>query len=231
MGDPLDDDARETDRLAALGSLAAEIVHEIRNPLVSVKSFLDLLPEQEGKVDLGFLRIASEEVRRIERLLGALMQHARPSRDEVAACAVAPALESVAVLVGHRAAQREIALEVEVAADLPAVGLAPDALRQVLLNLTLNALDATTPRGDVSLSARGVGEQVEIAVSDRGPGVPAALRERVFEPFFSGKAGRAGGLGLAICRRLVEESGGSIEVGDRPGGGARFVLRLPRSGA
>jgi signal transduction histidine kinase len=117
-----------------------------------------------------------------------------------------------------------------VPAALAASAIAEDALRQVLLNLVLNALDATPRGGDVRLLARGLGRAVEIAVEDRGPGVPRALRRRVFEPFFSTRTDRPGGLGLAIARRLVEEAGGTIAITDRPEGGSRFRVRLPAVG-
>jgi signal transduction histidine kinase len=102
-------------------------------------------------------------------------------------------------------------------------------LRQVALNLALNAIEATPPGGVVRLEARAAtqGHDVLIAVVDQGPGLPEPLRTRVFEPFFSTKPGRPGGLGLAISRRIVDEAGGAIEISDRPGGGAVFVLRLP----
>lgn len=111
--------------------------------------------------------------------------------------------------------------------ELPATTLAGDALRQVLLNLAINALEATPRGGDVRLSARALGHALEVSVADRGPGVPPELRARVFEPFFSTKPERPGGLGLGISRRVVEEAGGTLSVVDRPGGGAVFRARLP----
>jgi signal transduction histidine kinase len=232
----LDDAVRELDRLAGLGGLVAEIVHEVRNPLVSIKTFLDLLPERLDDPDFRgeFLEVARDEMRRIERLLDLVLDHARPRRAEAEApqearrgAAPDEAIRAVARLLAHRAAARGVRLEAHAAAGLPAAAIAPDALRQVLLNLAVNAIEATPADGDVRLSARALGRALELRVEDRGPGVPAELRRRIFEPFFSTRRERPGGLGLAISRRIVEEAGGTLVAGARPGGGSCFRVRLP----
>ena len=99
----------------------------------------------------------------------------------------------------------------------------------MLLNLLLNAIDATFPGGRVLLSAKRVGDSVEIIVSDEGPGVPTDLRSEIFEPFFSMRSDNAGGLGLAIARRIIQDAGGEIRVSDRDTGGAEFAVRLAAS--
>jgi signal transduction histidine kinase len=226
----LDAEVRRLDRLAALGGLVAEIVHEIRNPLVSVKTFLQLLPEREEDPEFreSFLQVASEEVRRIERLLDAVLQHGRPAPPRRAdSSASAPEVfESVAQLVGHRATERGVRLEIDVPQELSEIRIPADALRQVVLNLSLNAIDATASGGCVRLRARGTRDQVVITVEDEGPGIPSELASRIFEPFVSTKEDRPGGLGLAITRRIVEEAEGTIEVADRPNQGSAFTLRL-----
>jgi signal transduction histidine kinase len=97
----------------------------------------------------------------------------------------------------------------------------------VVLNLVLNALDATPRGGRVRLALRAAGGEAELRVEDEGPGVAPELRERVFEPFFSTKPDAPGGLGLAISRRIAEEAGGALRLEDAPGGGSCFALRLP----
>jgi signal transduction histidine kinase len=227
----LETEVRRLHRLAALGGLVAEIVHEIRNPLVSVKAFLQLLPEREGDPEFreSFLQVASEEVRRIERLLDAVLQHGRPA-PPVRVDATSPAadaFESVAQLVGHRAAERGGRLEIEAGRELPDVRIGSDALRQVVLNLILNAIDATPSGGRVRLRAHASRSHVVIVVEDEGPGIPPELVSRIFEPFVSTKETQPGGLGLAITRRIVEEANGTIEVAERPEGGSAFTVRLP----
>jgi len=232
----LDGEVRRLDRLAALGSLVTEIVHEIRNPLVSVKTFLQLLPERADDPDFHerFHRVASDELRRIERLLDGVLRHARPSEGNglvrsQASADPGEAIDSVRQLVSFRAADRDVALQLCPPGALPRVGLAEDGLRQVLLNLTLNAIDATPPGGAVRLAAQAEAECLVLCLEDDGPGVPEPLRARLFEPFFTTKGDRPGGLGLAISQRIVEEAGGRIRALAGASGGARFEVSLPRA--
>ena len=228
----LDEEVRRLDRLAALGDLVAEVVHEVRNPLVSVKTFLQLLPQriEEPEFRVRFFDVVTSELRRIERLLDVVLDQARPRAAQApdASTQVGPVLASVARLLTHRALERGIQIEAETAESLPPARVGEDRLRQVVLNLALNAIDATPQGGRVRLTARRDEAGVEVLVEDQGPGVPPELRLRIFEPFFSTKGDRPGGLGLTISRRIVEESGGSVAVDERPGGGAIFRVRLQR---
>jgi signal transduction histidine kinase len=224
-------EVRRLDRLAALGELVAEIVHEIRNPLVSVKTFLQLLPERAAEPEFQgrFREVAAEELRRIERLLDLVLAHASPdaARREDDGAELAAVCESVLQLVSHRAADLGVGVELDAPGPALRVAVSGDSLRQVVLNLVLNALDATPRGGRVRVSAAAAGGAAELRVEDEGPGVPAELRERVFEAFFSSKPDAPGGLGLAISRRIVEDAGGTIGAGESPGGGGCFQLRLP----
>jgi len=231
----LDEAVQSLDRRAALGELVAEIVHEVRNPLVSVKTFLQLLPSRLDDREFleDFRQVVIDEVARLERLLDSVLQHSRPNDGDEAngtAC-VGEAFERVARLLDHRASERRVRLERPVEANAPQVAMSRDALRQVVLNLTLNALDAARAVGRVGLDARSRsgsdGRWVEIRVEDDGPGIAPADRRRIFETFYSTRADRPGGLGLAISRRLVETAGGSIRAGEAEGGGAAISVRLP----
>jgi signal transduction histidine kinase len=226
----LDEGVRRLDRLAALGNLVAEIVHEVRNPLVSVKTFVQLLPERQDDPEfrIRFSEVVESELRRIERLLDVVLEHARPrtAAPPSTCTAVGPVLDSVARLLAHRALEQGVALSAHSPPDLPGVAMGEDSLRQVVLNLALNAIDATPAAGAVRLVAARVPEGIEVRVEDEGPGVPIALREQVFEPFFSTRRDRPGGLGLAISRRIVEEAGGLLTITDRIGGGSAFRFGL-----
>jgi signal transduction histidine kinase len=231
----LDAAVQALDRRASLGDLVAEIVHEVRNPLVSVKTFLQLLP---GRLDdpeflEDFRSVALDEVVRLERLVDSVLQHARPSAEDATrgVAGVGETFEAIVRLTEHRAKEGRVALAWAVEPGVDEVAMARDALRQVVLNLSMNAIDATPAGGRVDLAARAQsvsdGRWVELRITDEGPGIPVAERRRIFDAFYSTRADRVGGLGLAISRRLVEAAGGSIRAGEAPGGGAAITVRLP----
>jgi signal transduction histidine kinase len=223
--------AAEQERLAVVGELAASLAHEIRNPLTGVRSLAQRLAEEE--VDAARCRryggVILEEVGRVERLVANLLGLARRPGPAAApegppvATPLEPLFQDLALLVSGRARRARVRFTTEAAGSAAA---APrEALAQVLLNLLLNAL-AHAPEGStVSLSARDADGVVEVAVRDAGPGIPAAERVRIWEPFHSGGGGT--GLGLAVVRRVAREHGWTISVNDAPGGGAEFRLRMP----
>ena len=230
----MDDAVARLDRLAALGGLVTEIVHEIRNPLVAVKTFLQLLPERRNDPEFhdGFRMLVGEEVQRLERMLDDLLRHARPrSTPSIGEGAhIGEAAETTLQLLRYRCRERGIELETRIRPDLPALGLAPDALRQLLLNLLLNATQVTPRGGAIRLHADWspeVANHLVMSVEDDGPGIEPELAARIFEPFWTRRSEGAGGLGLAICKRIVEDAGGSISVETGPGGGARLCVELP----
>lgn len=226
----LDGEVRRLDRLASLGDLVAEIVHEVRNPLVSLKTFLQLLPERIDELEFRtrFFDLVTSELRRIERLLDVVLSHARPRvvAPEGATTSVGAVAESVARLVAHRALENGVTLETQLADELPGASIGEDALRQVVLNLVLNAIAASPSGAVVRVSGRRARGGIELWIDDAGPGMPREIREQVFEPFVSTKQDHPGGLGLAISRRIVEEAGGRIRFEDRKQGGTRFRVLL-----
>ena len=222
--------AAEQERLAVVGELSASLAHEIRNPLTGVRSLAQRLAEEEIPEEKRrrYASVILEEVGRVERLVANLLGIAKRAprvRDADARTPLAPLFDDLALLVAGRAEKAGVRL----AAD--ARGLtAPSArepLAQALLNLLLNAVAHTPAGGAVSLAAREVEGGIEVAVRDGGPGVPQAERGRIWEPFHSGGAGT--GLGLAVVRRVAREEGWTAEVGDAPGGGAEFRIRIPRA--
>lgn len=219
--------AAEGERLAVLGELTASLAHEIRNPLTGVRSLAQRLAEEE--IDeprrRRYAGVILEETGRVERLVSNLLGVAKraPRAAAAAPTPLDPLFEDLLLLVGARADRAGVRLLADgagIAARAPR-----ETLAQVLLNLLLNAVAHSRRGGAVELSARDAGNRVEVRVRDAGPGVPAAERERIWEPFYSGTGST--GLGLAVVRRLAREEGWSVEVGDAPGGGAEFVLRVP----
>lgn len=224
----LEEQVRRSERMAALGRMAAGIAHEIRNPLSSIKGFAAILGAK-AEADPGARRIArvmQQEVERLNRAVTELLEFARPMDLELGPRAVKDLFEHARRLVQDDAERRRVEIRCTVEpADL-VIRVDPDRFAQILLNLELNALQAMDGGGRIELSAVLTGDQVLITVADSGPGIAPADLPHVFDPYFTTKADGVG-LGLAIVNKLVEAHGGSIEAAGAPGRGARFTLRLP----
>lgn len=215
------------ERLAALGELAAVVAHEVRNPLGSVFNALGALrrmlrPEGEARM---LLDIVGEEADRLNAIVGDLLDFARPSKPSIRPEPVEPILDEVlAAALAQAAPALEVVRDVE--ESLPPVPADARQLRQALLNVAQNAVQAMPQGGRLTVRARQDGEELRIELADTGPGVPAELREKVFEPFFSTRA-TGTGLGLAVVRRVLQDHRGTAAVEEAPGGGTAVVLRLP----
>lgn len=222
-----------TERLASVGRLAAGLAHEIGNPIAAILSFQELL--LDGELDdeqREFLERMKRETERVHRILRDLLDFARPTartEDEDKTASVREVVDQVVALVRPQKALNEVALSVDLDESLPAVAMHPERLEQVLLNLILNAADAVPrPDGHITVEAEADESSVRITVEDDGGGIAPSVRERLFEPFVTTKdVGQGTGLGLAVCRGLIEATGGTITVEDGTEG-ARFVLTLPR---
>ncbi|MFZ5472191.1 MAG: ATP-binding protein [Myxococcota bacterium] len=234
----------QADRLVAMGTLAASVAHEINNPLAYVIESLRLLDEElaslSAEPEAAGARQRLEHVRRwlpatregldrVRVITRDLQTFSRTPDEQSAPVDVRRALESALQLVGKTLRERaQLVLEVD---ELPPVWANEARLVQVFTNLLLNAAQAV--EGDASaqevrVSARVEGAQVSVEISDSGPGIPEQIRGRIFEPFVTTKpVGEGTGLGLFVCRNLIEAMGGTIDAENRPQGGAFFRVRLP----
>lgn len=224
----------QSDKLAALGQLAATIAHEVRNPLAVMRSAAQTLSETLPPAGGGEPRQASEfiiaEIDRLANVVNSILAYARPLQVNARAVPVDELLDRVLLLASADLAARQVHVETESAADVPALHGDADLLSQLLLGLLGNAADAMVAGGRVRLGASGDRGSVRLHVVDTGPGVPVELRQRIFEPFFTTRPGGEGtGLGLSICRTLIERSGGTISAESRPGVGTTFTLWLPEA--
>lgn len=225
-----------SERLASVGRLAAGLAHEIGNPIAALIGLQDLL--LEGGLDENeqrdFLKRMRKESERINKILRDLLAFARPGKvnsgDPAAPGDLASVVNDVATLVAPQKALKEVTLELDVPQDLPLVSMSREHLTQVLLNLVLNAADAVGPGGRVRVAAEPSPRGVALSVEDNGPGVDPKILGRLFEPFATTKeVGKGTGLGLAVCRGLVEAAGGTIALDATYSEGARFVVDLPRA--
>jgi len=226
--------AQVAEKLAAVGTMTAGLSHEIRNPLNAAALQLAVLErrvhrlkgaEQESLLEP--LRLVRDEIGRLEHLLEDFLQFARPRELNLAPLDAATAVESVVGFLTGDAERRGITLEHVVAPGLAPARADPERLRQVRMNLALNALEVTPSGGRVRIEARGADRDVLFAVDDSGPGVASEARERLFEPFFTTKPSGSG-LGLAIVHAIVTQHGGTVSMETSPLGGARFAVRLPQ---
>jgi two-component system sensor histidine kinase HydH len=222
----------EHQHLAAVGRLAGSVAHEVRNPLSAVRGLVQYLAkgEKPGSERAEYAAAAVAEVDRLERVVSGLLEYTRPREPRRVSLDVAESLASAVSLMSDDARAQGVEIVLQAPADLPPVAADPDQVRQVLVNLLVNALEAVDGRGRVEAAAGSAGGRVEVTVDDDGPGLPEGDPEQLFDPFFSTRQ-RGTGLGLAIARRIARAHGGELSAGPSPAGGARFTLSLPGEGS
>lgn len=225
----LERELAERERLASLGRMAATVAHEIKNPLSAIKSIAQVMREDE-QLNHEYerdLRLIVGETDRLSQSVTQLLSFARKESAAEQPLGVDELLQSVIDLFRVNAREQGVNLECEIRVGTKLTGKCVSAVRDAVSNLVLNALQATPSGGCVNLVADAVNGELSITVADSGAGVPADLRERIWEPFFTTRQ-RGTGLGLAIVRKRVQEVGGSASLGTATNGsGAVFHLRLP----
>jgi len=235
----LEDRLRRSDRLAAIGELAAGLAHEIKNPLTSLLTFSRHLSRrfEDPEFRQKFLSVVPRELERINDIVERLLELSRPAPLTFKPLRLPALLERVLELYGNRLEAQSVRVARDWRRDVPAVWADQEALYRALVNLVANALDAMPRGGTLALrvgwseaetlaGARPGGRRVAIEVEDSGVGIEPADLDRVFNPFFSNKEGGTG-LGLALTQKIVEDHGGSIDVRSAPGAGALFRIVLP----
>lgn len=212
-------------QLAVVGEMSAGVLHEARNLLTGVVGLSLIRSNEEFHLDL--LR---SEAARCSKLLNTFLSSASRAPGYPTAVDSGEVVQAIASLLAHEAATKRCTLVPQVPEDSPTIVTYVQELRQVLLNLALNAIQVSPEGGRIVLSSTFTDQELSFHVSDQGPGVPAGMQEKIFEPFTSGKPPAAStGLGLSTSRRLVQQMHGRITVSNNPSGGAKFTVTLPRS--
>lgn len=217
------------EQLAAVGQLAAGVAHELRNPLTAVKMLVQTSREELEAKGLSSedLQIIEHEIRRLERSLQTFLDFARPPKMERRMIDLGAVIEQAFALVTGRVRKQKVELHFEPPDPPIHLEADPDQLRQLLINLAMNALDAMPHGGHLTVSVTQVGTtRLDIKITDTGAGIPRDIMPRLFEPFASGKETGLG-LGLVVSRRIAEAHEGVLHAENLPQGGACFTVRLP----
>ena len=227
---------RRSDRLASLGTLIASLAHEIRNPLVSIKTFTQLLPERIDDTEFRdyFLKVASGEIDRLTSLINELLGFAKPSEPNLKGEDVNAIIDRMEVLISTEARKKNITITKNYAPTLPSVLVDAEQIKQVLLNILLNAIQAIEGQGEIWIDTRIVRLTrddkseafLQIEIRDTGIGIPPENLDHVFDPFFSTRP-EGSGLGLAISHQIVHEHGGFIDLESEVGKGTSFRINFP----
>ena len=230
------DTLRRADRLSSLGLLTAGLAHEIRNPLVAIRTFTQLLPERYDDAEFreGFQGLALKEVDRICGLINDLLSFARPSKPNVAPENLNDVVDNIARILETQAKEKNVVILREFGDNLPKVWIDREQMKQVFMNLILNAIQAMKEGGSINISTRSVsrngtqpsGDFVQVEIRDTGVGIPEENLQHIFDPFFTSKD-EGSGLGLAVSHQIVQEHGGFVTVESHVGKGTAFFVHVP----
>ena len=219
---------RLVDRLSALGALSARMAHEIKNPLGSILGSIEIL-ESSVPTDAErreFVAILKKEVERLADIVSSRLDLVRAGKPERGPYDLGQVARSVVDLVRKQAEHQSVVVHLHVAEGLPTALVDGPRMRQAILNLVINAVEALPPGGTVDVSVARDGERLAVIVEDDGPGLDPSALERAFEPFFTTKE-RGTGLGLSIAFQIAAQHGGDLRATNRESGGARFRLEVP----
>ncbi len=219
----------QSERMAATGELAAQIAHEINNPLGIIKNYVGiarmLMPEEDQNREN--MKIIDQEINRIAGIVRRLLKFAKPGTEEIQSVQINQILEELLALLRGQLFRRKIEIAPEFAENLPEVSASTDQLRQVFLNMIKNAEDAMPEGGKLTIRTRYRKGRVEIDIADDGCGIPPEDLKNIFEPFFTTKGVKGTGLGLSVSYGIIKNYSGEISVDSEPGRGTTFTIQLP----
>ncbi len=221
----LEEKSKRVERLSAMGEMAVTIAHEIRNPLGSIELFAGLIKREASKEEeRKWAESITAVVKSINTLISNMLLFARPFQVEKERFPIKPFIEETLKLAHHAFKEKEIKVSVE-GEDGVEVNADKELLRQVLLNLIINSVQAIKKSGEISISFRKEEDRIRITITDTGPGIPEENLKKIFDPFFTTKK-KGTGLGLAIVHRIIDAHGGFISVESQPGK-TTFKITLP----
>lgn len=220
-----------SEKLAAIGQLASGVGHELRNPLGAIRNAVFYVRRRMAKTDLPtteprvleFLDIMDEEVNAANKVITDLLGFSRVAKPTVSPVSIAGVIEDA---LEHTPLPENVELAKDIDKNLPMVMVDADQIRQVLVNIILNAVEAMTEGGRLDIRTRSKGEFVEVEFADNGGGIPESAINKIFDPLFTTKA-KGIGLGLSVCQSILERHGGDIRVESEVGRGTAFTVSLP----
>jgi signal transduction histidine kinase len=214
------------EKLLMLGEFSAGIAHEIKNPLTSIKMLMQTAQDSKEGFCREDVEIMQDEIDRIDRIVKDFLAFARPTEAEQVAADLNEILQEVVLLIRTNIRQSGVRLKTELSATIPKVNVSPDGIKQVLLNVVLNAVQAMEQGGTLTITSTADDRRVIISVSDTGPGISDENLAHIFDPFFTTKK-EGTGMGLAITDRIIREHGGRIEIKTSPDTGTKMSIFLP----
>lgn len=218
--------ALQNERLATIAQLAAGLAHDIRNPLTSIRGFLQLISSRVANNDRQLINISIEELDGINRLVQDMLFLSRPPQSNFVKGNLGDLLTNIKDFVTPEANLKEILLKSRIQPNLPEVLMDSGQMRQVFINLIRNSFEAIKSKGEILLSAYCTGNDIFVEIKDNGIGIPEAEQEKIFDALYTTK-NNGTGLGLAICREIIASHKGSISIKSKVGIGTTFIIRIP----
>nr|WP_240547962.1 ATP-binding protein [Paenibacillus lignilyticus] len=224
----LRDEIGRMERLSLVGQMAASITHEIRNPMAVIRGFVQLMRERSPEHQQEYFRIVMDELDRANSIINDFLSLAQNRIIEKESCSLHDILNEIMPLLWADANLRGQSIELRLAERIPALMLNEKEMKQLILNLARNGMEAMDQHGVLTIQTESHTDYVELRVNDNGSGIPKEKLERLFEPFFTTKS-RGTGLGLPLCLSIIERHGGGIQVDSEEGIGTTFIVKIDRS--